>query len=309
MPADVRVVAVVQARTGSSRLPGKVLKWVGRQTVLTHTLARAKLVRGVDAVHVTTTPSRADDVVCNLCRGAAVSWTRGQAPLGPGRNDVLAGYLEAARATRADVVVRLTSDCPLLDPVVVEAVLGRFLEAGGRGYASNVDPPSWYDGCDVEVLDVDTLAWAAENASAGQREHVTTLVREARPNLARDLRAPQDWSWLKLSVDDATDLERVRRVWRAISSHQAFGWRDVVRAYFRAFPPGPVAAGYAVYGRNGGLASRVDAYARGAVGVPLPEGRGDAERHAWVLGAREASRMPPHEFTRLAALFDMEDGR
>ena len=132
----MRVVVVVQARMGSSRLPGKVLRKVGQQTVLTHVLARARAIPGVHEVHVTTTANAEDDAIVNRCRGAGVGWTRGQVRMPSGKNDVLTGYALAAQATDADIVVRITSDCPLLDPHVAADVISA-LRTENADYASN----------------------------------------------------------------------------------------------------------------------------------------------------------------------------
>ncbi|MDP3950741.1 cytidylyltransferase domain-containing protein, partial [Microbacterium sp.] len=165
----VTTVAIIQARVGSTRLPAKVLARVGKQAILTHVLARAKRIPGVDRVALTTTDDPADDVLVNLCRGAGVSWTRGQTPLAgqPGRRDVLAGYVAAAAACKADVIVRVTSDCPLLDPAVAGDVLAAL--RGGVAYSSNVHPPSWYDGC----LAAGSRIWMAN----GRWERICDLVR------------------------------------------------------------------------------------------------------------------------------------
>ena len=290
------VAVIVQARMGSSRLPGKVLERVGGQAVLTHVLARAKRIRGVDAVAVTTTPEPADDAVVNLCRGAGVRWSRGQLPLAgrPGRRDVLAGYYVAADALRADVIVRITSDCPLLDPAVAEAVLGVLARRGRRAlYASNVHPPTWYDGTDVEAFTMNALARAYHDAGPDEREHVTThLWRHwAEPDVV-NVEAPGgvDCSALKLSVDDRADLERVRRVWASLPDREAFGWRDVVDAYGRAYPSVASLRARALYGNAPASAGLRAAFVAGASSADdvVPAEFGEPRRAAWRLGRADA---------------------
>ena len=287
-------VAIIQARTGSSRLPGKVLKRVGKQAILTHVLARAKRIPGIDRVVLTTTDDPADDVLVNLCRGAGVSWTRGQTPLAgqPGRRDVLAGYVVAAAACKADVIVRITSDCPLLDPLVAGDVLAAL--RAGVAYSSNVHPPSWYDGSDIEAFTRAALVEAHRQAGPDEREHVTTWMHQHLPIM--NVRAPHglDYSGLKLSVDDHRDLERVRRVWEALTDHEDFGWRDVVAAYQRAFPSVAEIRARAVYG---GAHPRVTAplcaaFVAGAASVDILDldcpYSCRAEESAWRLGRDDA---------------------
>lgn len=259
----MRFVAVVQARVGSTRLPGKILRRVGYQTVLNHVLARALAIPGVAGVHVTTTPAPEDDTIAARCRGAGVGWSRGQSPLGNGRNDVLAGYVRAAEETRADAYVRITSDCPLLDPAAAAAVLEPVLR-GDADYASNVCPPTLYDGCDAEVFTARLLARAGREAGQGEREHVTTWMRRADGVRRANVAYPGDWSAIKLSVDTAADLERVRRVWTLLP--KSFGWRDVVRAYRLAYPPAALKRARRIFGRltrAGDVSRQVEEYLRG----------------------------------------------
>lgn len=294
----MKVVAVIQARVGSKRLPGKIFKHVGAQVMLTHVLARAKAIPGVDEVHVTTTADVRDDLVANRCRGAGVGWSRGQVPLAPGspRNDVLAGYVLAARQTGADVIVRITSDCPLLDPVVA----GRVVTALGSnrqtyGYASNVCPPSWYDGCDVEVFTAEALWLADGEAEPDEREHVTTWMRAhpERVGVANVTCEAGDTSWIKLSVDTARDLARVRRVWDALPSRQAWDWRAVVEAYLLTHATPTLRQAVALYGAGIAARPRVLAYIRDVL----------AE-----TGTHEAGIPPAWERQRLAVLVSMHAG-
>ena len=281
----MKTVAIIQARMGSSRLPGKVLRRVGSQAVLTHVLTRAKAIPGVHEVHVTTTPQRADDAIAARCRGAGVGWTRGQVPMANGKNDVLAGYVAAAKATGADVIVRLTADCPLLDPAVAGRVLHDVV-VNRADYASNVNPPTLYDGCDVEAFTWHTLWSADKHAGPTEREHVTTWMRrhaESRYNYAED---SGDWSGIKLSVDTLKDLERVRRVWKLLP--QPFGWRDVVRAYRQAYPPKILARARRIYGKG---SPQVDEYLRGAYVAALDQRLPASASRISVIGYEDVAEL------------------
>ena len=310
-----RVVAIVQARIGSTRFHGKILARIGTQTMLTHVLARAKAIPGVHAVAVTTTPRAADDQVVYLCRGAGVRITRGQGPLAidPRRNDVLAGYAVAAEAERADVIIRLTSDCPLLDSAVAGEVLARFRDVAGCAYASNVHPPTYYDGCDVEVMSRRALAEAATNAAPDEREHVTTYLwrRVAASALGGvNVLTPDgiNYAGIKLSVDTAEDLARARRIWealpRAVRREGApLTWRAVVAAYREACPTAAGQRARRLYGGRRETTEHRAAYEAGAEAAARRlnalnpyAGGARALATAWQFGFEDtARRISPRE--------------
>ncbi len=172
------VAAIVQARLGSTRLPGKVLTEMGGRSVLEHVLRRCAAIPGVDTVVCATTDSPADDPV------AAAAGALGAAVFRGSEADVLARYAGAAAAAGADVVVRVTSDCPLIDPAVCGAVLD-LVTSGRADYATNNLPPSWPHGLDCEAFTADALARANREASEpAAREHVTPWMRR-NPDLVR----------------------------------------------------------------------------------------------------------------------------
>lgn len=143
----MRVVAVIQARCGSSRFPGKVLQLLDGRTLLAHVIEHAEKIPGVREVVVATTTDPEDDAIVARCRGAGARWVRAPRARDGGPNDVLARFVMAADVSHADVIIRLTADCPLLDPAVAGEVLRFLLAEPGRGYASNDHPATFYDGC------------------------------------------------------------------------------------------------------------------------------------------------------------------
>jgi spore coat polysaccharide biosynthesis protein SpsF len=170
----MRVVAIVQARVGSSRLPAKVMLDLGGQTALERCLRRAVRIPKVDDVLVATTDRPEDELVVALCRRLGFSTFRGSA------HDVLSRYLGAATASNAEVVVRLTSDCPLLDPTISGLVVAKLL-SNPLDYVSNTLSRSLPRGLDTEVVTRDALerASAATN-DMSEREHVTMHVYRNR---------------------------------------------------------------------------------------------------------------------------------
>jgi glutamate-1-semialdehyde 2,1-aminomutase len=181
----MKTVAIIQARMGSTRLLGKVLADLGGKPVLAWVVRAARAALGVDDVWVATSTAAADDAVTAWCKTSGVSVYRGS------ESDVLERYADAAKASGAQIVVRLTADCPLLDPAVIAQTI-RLRSMTGADYASNVDPPTWPDGLDCEVLTAKALfAAAAEATRASDREHVTPFVRNNRDRFtAETLIAP-----------------------------------------------------------------------------------------------------------------------
>jgi spore coat polysaccharide biosynthesis protein SpsF len=218
-----RTVAVVQARTGSTRLPGKVLLPLLGQPILTRVVRRAARAASLDEVIVATTTSPNDDPIVDLARREGWGVTRGS------EADLLDRYVEAAREHDADVIVRITSDCPLLDPAIVDETVGA-LEGGAWDYASSsLEPRTYPRGLDVEVVGRNALerAWR-EDANPGWREHATPYIYR-HPESFRLLRvpAPADYSRHRWCVDTPEDYELVRRIYEA-QGNDTFTWRDAL---------------------------------------------------------------------------------
>jgi spore coat polysaccharide biosynthesis protein SpsF len=217
------VVAIVQARMQSTRLPGKVLLDLAGQPMLRRVLDRASATRRVDAVVVATSTHAADDELEARCAGWGVPCSRGS------ESDVLSRFLEAAHAHRAEAVVRLTSDCPLLDPAVCGAVVERFLE-GDLDYASTGLTSTWPRGLDTEVFSLAALERAGREASlAHERTHVTPYLY-LHPELFRvaEVRCPEPHPDERWTVDTPDDLALVRAIYEQLGPRD-FGWRDVLR--------------------------------------------------------------------------------
>lgn len=205
----MKIVAIVQARMGSERLPGKVLAPIGRAPMLAHVVDRVRACGAIDEVVVATGDGEADDAVAAACAILDVACWRGSP------HDVLARYAGAAAAHRADVVVRLTADCPLLDPAVIGRVVTALTAGPPRGdYASNTIVRTYPRGLDVEALWRTTLDLVDREAVApAHREHVTAFVHDHPERFTRvSVEAGLDASDLRLTVDTAADLELVRRI-------------------------------------------------------------------------------------------------
>jgi glutamate-1-semialdehyde 2,1-aminomutase/spore coat polysaccharide biosynthesis protein SpsF len=176
----MKTVAIIQARVGSTRLPGKIFAKLRGETALAWVTRAAQAVLGVDEVWIATSDNPADDAVAEWAGTHDVAVHRGS------EHDVLDRYAGAAKASDADIVVRLTGDCPFLDPQVVAQTV-RLRAVTGVAYASNIDPPTWPDGLDCEVVTAAALlAAAAEAKRPSDREHVTSFVRNNRTRFTAD---------------------------------------------------------------------------------------------------------------------------
>ena len=230
----MRRVVVVQARMTSTRLPGKVLADVAGRPMLAQQLRRLAACRLADELVVATTLNAADDPVVTVARGEGARWFRGS------EADVLERYVGAAREARADVVVRITADCPLIDPDVSDRVVAALTDAPARwDYVSNVAPRTYPRGLDTEALFVDTLERVHRMArSHAGREHVTPFIYQERPDLFSigSVTDREDNSDLRWTVDTSIDLELVRRLYAALGiGERPVSYREVL-AYARAHP-------------------------------------------------------------------------
>jgi spore coat polysaccharide biosynthesis protein SpsF (cytidylyltransferase family) len=210
------IAAIVQARMGSTRLTGKTLADVCGEPMLARLVTRTRRIPGVERVIIATTEKPENGAIVRFAEewGLPV-YVGGEAS----EQDVLDRVYQAARRFRVSVVVRVSPDCPLIDPAVSGLVLSRFLEARGTlDYVSNTQPPTFPDGLDTEVFSVDALARAWREATQpSDREHVTPYVWKRRDTfrLANVAREP-DLSALRWTVDTALDLEFVCAVYRRL---------------------------------------------------------------------------------------------
>jgi len=229
----VTVAAVIQARMTSTRLPGKVLLPAAGREMLAHQIDRVRRAGSVAKVCVATTGNAADDPVAALAAREGVAVFRGS------EHDVLDRFLRAADSVGATVAVRLTGDCPLTDPALIDAVVGVFHAAAPPvDYASNSFPRTWPIGLDVEVAAMTALRQAASEATDPyDREHVMPFLyrQPERFRIARHT-APQDLSGHRWTLDEASDYELLRHILEALLPAQpGFGWREVI-ALLEAHP-------------------------------------------------------------------------
>ena len=224
-------VGIVQARTRSTRLPRKVLLDLAGAPLIVRMLERVSRAGSLDALWLATSKDPSDDELAGMVAALGISVFRGSP------EDVLSRFQAIAERTQADVVVRLTGDCPLHDPGIVDTAVHRFLDSGGAlDYLSNTLAPTYPDGLDVEVLSRAALERTFREATLPlEREHVTPYISGSSRRAARGafrlghLRADADFSHLRWTVDEPQDLAFARAVFHALlPGRPDFGWMDVV---------------------------------------------------------------------------------
>lgn len=218
-----RVVAIIQAHMASTRLPGKVMMDIGGRTMLARVVERTRRAALLDAVVVATTTHPGDEPVVAECARLGVPSFRGS------EEDVLDRYWRAARAHRADAVARITSDCPLIDPGLIDRVVGAYRE-GRPDYASNSIRPTYPLGLSLGVAGMDALERARREArEVYQRVHVMPYIYQ-NPRLFRILSVAgdEDLSGHRWTVDTPEDMAFVRAVYERLGNDDRFTWRDVL---------------------------------------------------------------------------------
>jgi glutamate-1-semialdehyde 2,1-aminomutase len=208
----MKVVAIIQARMGSTRLPGKVLMDLGGHSVLRWVVRACERAPGVDDVWVATTELQADDAIFEYCRKRAIKVYRGS------ETDVLARMHDCAFVAHADIALRLTGDCPFLDPQVIGGVV-RLMKATGADFCSNVSPRTYPDGLDVQAMTFDALTDAFHEAERPlDRDGVCTWIERNRdrfpaetlinpiPNMAGE-------RWVLDTEDDYRFCKEIAKIW------------------------------------------------------------------------------------------------
>lgn len=223
--SEKRIVAIVQARVGSSRLPGKIFADICGKPMLQRVVERVRKAKLLDDVVVTTSFAEEDYQIVRWCQASGIPVYRG----GNGVNDVLGRYYDTAIHTKADVIVRITADCPMIEPEVIDRCIA-LLQDTKSPFLSNVIEPTFPDGLDCEIFTIDFLELSHREArKPSEREHVTpwmidwmSLNKEPQhtvghgPSLAHH----------RWTVDEPADLDFVRAIYQELG--EDFGMEDVL---------------------------------------------------------------------------------
>lgn len=250
----LKVVAIVQARMGASRLPGKVLADICGQPMLVRVIERARRARSLTDIIVATTQEPEEDILIELCARRGYRWFRGS------RQDVLDRYYQAAHEVGAEVIVRITADCPVIDPVVIDQTFAAFLGlispliVNGKSsripashsqgvlpwdFAANRLPPPWKRtfpiGLDTEICTFAALerAWH-EAKEPHHREHVMPYLYEPPGNFRTLLvNHSPDFGHLRWTVDTSEDLDLLNEIYKRFDGRDDFSWLDVLLLFER----------------------------------------------------------------------------
>lgn len=224
------IVAIIQARMGSTRLPGKVMKEIQGKPMLWYVVERTKKAKAVNHVVVATTTDPGDDLISRYCEAQGIPIYRGSI------QDVLDRYYQAAKEYQADIVVRITSDCPLVDPGLIDVTVNALLEHDVDFAANRLPPPfkrTFPIGLDVEVCTFTALEKAWHEASSQyEREHVMPYLYEKKDRFKIWLvDNPVNYGNIRWTVDTHADLEVIRKVYKHFCSDVDFNWKDVLTLY------------------------------------------------------------------------------
>ncbi|MCX5713484.1 MAG: glycosyltransferase family protein [Candidatus Omnitrophica bacterium] len=220
------IVAIVQARMGSQRLPGKVLLPIGNKPVLAWVLSRLSHCRLINKIIVATSVNSIDDSIRKLCLDFNVTCFSGP------EEDVLERFYMAAVETKADVIIRITADCPFIDPEIVDGLIATHLKNSNQ-YTANDTVKSYPRGVDAEVINFGTLEYLMKKAKQQYyREHVTSYIyehpEEFKTEIVRGKQYYENGFILRLCVDEMDDLVLLKRIYDFFSPREDFNLREIV---------------------------------------------------------------------------------
>ncbi|UOQ42871.1 glycosyltransferase family protein [Halobacillus salinarum] len=206
----MKVAAIIQARLSSTRLAGKIMKQVLGKPLLEYQIERIKRAKLVDVICVATTTKESDQPIIDLCRRLSIPYVQGS------EEDVLSRYYKAAKIVKADCIVRLTSDCPLIDPAVMDAVINKYISNYPQyHYVSNVIERTYPRGLDVEAFSMSVLTHLHKSLTKqNYREHVTLYVNKhpANYSIAHVKNKSGDYSHIRLTVDTIEDFQLIEKI-------------------------------------------------------------------------------------------------
>ncbi len=227
----MKVIAIIQARVGSTRLPDKVMLPLAGKPAIQHVIERTKLIPNISKVVIAMPKSPTNDSLARFCELTGAPVFRGS------ENDVLDRYYEAALSHQADVVVRITADCPLIDPIESGKVVKKFFEVEAD-YVSNTNPPMLPDGLDTEVFSIEALTKAWNNAKKrSEREHVTLYIySNPKEFKIGSVKYQEDLSQYRLTLDEMADYILLERIFSTLKEKNQFGYLHEVVSILESNP-------------------------------------------------------------------------
>ena len=217
----MKVVAIVQARTGSSRLPNKVMKIVEGKPVIELLFLRLNKAKNINQIILATSDLKRDDILAQHIKNIGFEVFRGS------ESNVLERFFYASEEYKADIVIRITGDCPLVDSSIIDEMVKKF-KTSSLDYFSNIDPPTFPDGLDVEIFTKSSLSEVFKLAkSSFDKEHVTPFYRSSKIFKTGCFRNSQDLSGMRFTLDEKLDLIFIENVFKYFKPDIFFSWEKV----------------------------------------------------------------------------------
>jgi len=219
-----KIICIVQARMSSTRLPNKVLMELGGKPVLSQVINQLSFSKKINQIIVATSTSKEDDAIIQWAKQNKIDYFRGDL------DDVLKRFYDTAKYFQADIIVRITADCPLIDPEIVDEVIKQYIKTNSD-YVSNTNPPRFPDGLDTEVFSFYALESAYKNASLkSEREHVTPFIRN-NPTVFKigNYEIEKNYESMRWTLDNTEDYHFLKNIYnRLIKYDDYIHWQDVI---------------------------------------------------------------------------------
>jgi len=220
-----RVLAIIQARYNSTRLPGKVVKKINNKTILEILIKRLSRSEYVSKIIVACSKNKKDTPILNICKKLGIDYFTGS------EDNVLDRFYKAAKKYKGENIVRITADCPLIDPKIIDDVISNFF-SNNVDYASNTSPPTFPDGFDVEVFKFGALKQAHIKAKLSiEREHVTPFIINNKKFKKFNLKNPIDYSLLRLTLDEKEDFILIAKIIKYFKNNLDFNLKNLLDLY------------------------------------------------------------------------------
>jgi len=218
------IVCIVQARMSSSRFPGKVLQKIHKEyTCLEFLIKRLRRSKKISRLVVACTKNSKDKKIIDILNKNKINYFRGQ------EKDVLNRYYQTAKKFNADIIIRITSDCPLMDPTLVDKFVLLF-QKKNVDYLSNTSPRSFPDGLDIEIFNIKTLITTHLNAyTKYDREHVTNYMIKSKKFKKFNYKLNKNYSKLRITLDYKKDLIDIRNIIKGLKYKINFTWKDIIK--------------------------------------------------------------------------------
>jgi glutamate-1-semialdehyde aminotransferase/spore coat polysaccharide biosynthesis protein SpsF (cytidylyltransferase family) len=225
MELKKNVLAIIQARFNSTRFPGKVIQKIDNKTILEILIKRLSKSKYISKIIVACSKNPKDKTILDICKKLGVNYFTGS------ENDVLDRFYKAAKKYKGVNIVRITADCPLLDYQIVDDVISNFF-LKKVDYASNIHPPTFPDGLDVEVFKFSALKEAyIKTGQSTEREHVTPFIINNKKFKKFNLKNYKDYSFLRLTLDEKEDFILIKKIINNFKGNLNFNFKNIVTLY------------------------------------------------------------------------------